>query len=142
MPAKICANAPSPLVRHAVDPGIVPQAASLAFLRWHACAAVCVSIVPLQTAHTVLCGRPGGPRLMCSCSSLMFAHGRKHLQDLLYLALSVVPVLVLMRLTAFRTHTDTRAPHAISYRHKKPDYILTIRVCITALVEAGGDGIC
>ena len=136
MPAKICANAPSPLVRRAVDPGIVPQAASLASLRWHACAAVCVSIVPAHWA-------PGGPRL-CSCSSLMFAHGRKHLQDLLYLALSVVPVLVNAAYGVSYTgdrHTRAHLAHiydTLTYEY----YILTIRVCITALVEAGGDGIC
>ncbi len=121
MPVKICANAPSPLVRRAVDPGIVPQAASLASLRWHACAAVCVSIVPAHWA-------PGGPARLCSCSSLMFAHGRKHLQDLLYLALSVVSVLVNAaygvsytygdRLTRARTYAlyshDPRVYHGIS----------------------------
>ena len=135
MPVKICANAPSPLVRRAVDPGIVPQAASLAFLRWHACAAVCVSIVPALG--------PGGPRL-CSCSSLMFAHGRKHLQDLLYLALSVVPVLVNAAYgVSYTGDRHTRAHLAHIYDTLTYDYyILTIRVCITALVEAGGDGIC
>ena len=131
MPAKICANAPSPLVRRAVDPGIVPQAASLASLRWHACAAVCVSIVPAHWA-------PGGPRL-CSCSSLMFAHGRKHLQDLLYLALSVVPVLVNAAYGVSYTWRDTRAHTDIRARYT---IIFSRSACVTALVEAGGDGIC
>ena len=87
--------------------------------------------------------RPPGPRL-CSCSSLMFAHGRKHLQDLLYLALSVVPVLVNAAYgVSYTGDRHTRAHLAHIYDTLTYDYyILTIRVCITALVEAGGDGIC
>ena len=96
---------------------------------------LCVHIVPAHRA-------PGGPRL-CSCSSLMFAHGRKHLQDLLYLALSVVPVLVNAAYGVSYTgdrHTRAHIRHCVTLTYDY--YILTIRVCITALVEAGGDGIC
>ena len=62
-------------------------------LAWPSCAGTHAlpSVCPLCSLYWA--PGPGGPRL-CSCSSLMFAHGRKHLQDLLYLALSVVPVLV------------------------------------------------
>ena len=71
----------------------------------------------------------------------MFAHGQKHLQDLLYLALSVVPVLVNAAYGV--SYTGDRHTRAHIYDTDIHDYyILTIRVCITALVEAGGDGIC
>ena len=106
-------------------------------LAWPPCAGTHAlqSVCPL-CLHT---GRPAARRL-CSCSSLMFAHGRKHLQDLLYLALSVVPVLVNAAYGV--SYTGDRHTRAHIYDTDTYDYyILTIRVCITALVEAGGDGI-